>query len=589
MSIDANSANRVLDEVHRSINQLGHVMETVQDSVSSVASEVGNVRSDLSSTRGELQELRQRFDDYVLQAERTAAVQRSETVLGNLEAELEREYGHYKQVRRSSIGTLQAFDIGNVTNRTVQQVSEELMIQTPRYWLAPALVALAAWSRDDQDLADKSVGAAFSRDPAKTGLFFALVLRRQGRAEAATRWLKHYLDSLDPRALTREFAAILEATAQDAFGAFGRELVAEQLVEWNALLRADPAVGAKQVEVWTDELRIHRGVLDEDLYPHLSKTTPQWGELKDLLEHASAHRNASAKFTGVRDTRVALTADVSDRLDDILEILVTEYDEEELPYARQVIYHKAVIDSNGDLERAKETADALSTALDETLDLVTMQTQIALRPEMLGSSVGTQQVAIGIGREDFGKALAAYDAGYRRRYLNQVDIVLDPQHSSFAINLGFPGWQTNTSVPQEEGERALAATWAQAMANHLERVRFKPMTALWPAIGALVATFIGFLIAPMAGVVLLLLVGGGAAGYVFWKKKEADKAYNDALGMQEQAMHFSVDVYRAAIAEYVDATIAYREEDELSSSLNDLIKTWPTTVGHRRAEAGAQR
>lgn len=571
------------------INRLGNQVDMVHDSIASVQVEVGSMSQDLTSTRSELLELRQKFEDYVLQAERVAAVQRAETVRGNLEAELEREFGHYNIVRRSSVGTLQAFDVGNVTNEAVQRVSEDLMIQSPRYWLAPALVGLAAWSRDDKDTAGKSIDAAFSRDPAKTALFFALILRRQGRSEAATRWLKHYLGSLDPRSLTREFAVILEATSQDAFGQFGRELVADQLIEWNQQLRADPEVNAKQIRVWIEELSIHRGVLDDDLYPHLSMVTPQWAALKDLLERASAHRNVFEKYRGVRDTPVNLTPDMSDRLDDILEVLVTEYDAEELPYVREVIKNKAIIDSGGDMARAQEQADAVGNALEETLDLVTMQTEIALRPEMLGATVGTQQVAVGIGRNDFVQAVAQFSAGYRQTYLDAVDVVLDPQHSSFAINLGFPGWQSNTNIPQEQAEKSLVDTWAVAMQNYLERVRFKPMTAMLPAIIALVVILIGAGIGGVPGfLIMLLLGGGGAVGYVLWKKKQADDLYNEAVKMRDQAVAFSVDVHRAAIAEFVDAKLAYREEDSQEKPLTDLIKTWPTTVGHR-AEAGVAR
>ncbi|MFC0313985.1 hypothetical protein ACFQNE_05755 [Gordonia phosphorivorans] len=573
-----------LTPIVREVNRVGQQLDMA---VSAVSADIGSLQQDMASTRGDILELRALFEEFIVQAERTAAVQRSETVLGNLEAELDREYGHYKAVRRTSVGTLQAFDIGNVTNRTVQQVSEELMIQTPRYWLAPALVGLAAWSRDDAELAEKSIAAAFDRDPAKTGLFFALVLRRQGRSEAATRWLRHYLGSLDPRMLTREFAVILEATGQDAFGAHGRELVAAQLLEWNEQLRSDPAVTAKQVDEWVEEMRIHRGTLDNKLYPNLAALSPQWTAFKDLLEGASANRNVIAKYQAVRGAHVALTADTSDRLDEILEMLVTEFDEEELPYAREVLFHRAVIEHNGDVTRARETADAETTALDESLDLVTLQTQIALRPELLAVSTGTQQIAVGIGREDFVKAIAVYSGGYRRNYLDAVDLVFGPQHSTFAANLGFPGWQVNTNTPQGEGEQSLVNTWGAAMQAYLERVRFKPITAVIPALIAVVLTFIGFLVGVGAGLVMLLLGGGGAAGYVWWKKREADKLYNEAVRTRDQAIAFSVDMYRAAIAEFVDAKLAYREEDQQVQSLTDLIKSWPTTVGHRAEAVGA--
>lgn len=162
--------------------------------IEGVDSSVGVIRADLHSTNSELKELRKLFEEYVETAARVAARQQSETRVGNLKAELDRQFGQYKIVRLTSVGMLQAFDVGNVSNDSVQRVSEELMIQTPRYWLAPVIVALAAWSRDNTEIATKSIQEAYSRDANKTSLFFMLVtgdrdgLRRR-RDGSGTTWV----------------------------------------------------------------------------------------------------------------------------------------------------------------------------------------------------------------------------------------------------------------------------------------------------------------------------------------------------------------------------------------------------------------
>ena len=120
-----------LAPITRQLDEIQSAMATRRD-VDQVSSMVTEVSGTLRSTQDQLAELQQQFAEYVQQARRTAAVQRAETKLGTLKADLEREYGHYKVVRRSSIGLLQAFDIGNVSESTAGQVSEELMIQTRR-------------------------------------------------------------------------------------------------------------------------------------------------------------------------------------------------------------------------------------------------------------------------------------------------------------------------------------------------------------------------------------------------------------------------------------------------------------------------
>ena len=108
------------------VNSINRMHSSLETQVSSVDRRVGQVAADLATTTSELRELRQQFEEFVLVAERTANVQRSEVKLGTLKDDLERAYGHYSKVRRSSIGMLQAFDIGNVSDKTVRQVSEKL-------------------------------------------------------------------------------------------------------------------------------------------------------------------------------------------------------------------------------------------------------------------------------------------------------------------------------------------------------------------------------------------------------------------------------------------------------------------------------
>ena len=266
---------------------------------------------------------------------------------------------------------------------------------------------------------------------------------------------------------------VLEAASQDAFGPLGKAIVSEQLNVWNEQIRNEPGVVRAQIDAWMKELAIHRATVDDSVYPHLSKVSPHWPQLKDLLERASALDFVIQKYNKVRDTETPLALSVQERLDDILELLITEFDVEEVPFQRKVVYHRAVIENGGDLDRAREAADALNQALDETFDVVSLQTQTAIRPNMFGVSVAAQKIAIDGGRGYFRNAVGTYTAEYRSRYLDAVDLQLDPNHSQYAMTFGFPGWDTNTAVPQQQAEASLAAIWRNAVENYLERVRFK--------------------------------------------------------------------------------------------------------------------
>lgn len=568
-------------DLRPAINAIEHVGAALQREINSLQGDVGEVRRDLKLSTDELTKLRNDFNAFVNASERRANVLQSETKVSALKGELDRQFGHYATVRRTSIGMLQAFDVGNVSNSTVAQISEELMIQSPRYWLAPALVALAGWSRDDTHIVDISVREAFARDKNKTSLFFSLVLRRQGRMDASVRWLRHYLLSLDPTALTREFAVVLESSAQGAFGLDGQNVVADQLADWNDTLRSRKDIVDAQVAKWRAELAVHGQILDRTHYAELAALSPDWGHVKNQLEAASALPIVIEKYENILSFEASRSNTIEDLLDDILEQLVTEYDEEELPLRRQVAYHDAVIDENGDLDRARAQSDIVLEALEATIDAVSLQTSAAITPENLGVSQETQRVAIGTGREDFLAGVGIYTRDYRSRYVDQVTIELGPQHSNFASTLGFPGWSARTDDPEVAALETLEATWEQTISGRIAEAQFKTSYYIKPGLIALVAMIVCFFINPLLGIFAIL----GGTGAVYFLGESAKKKANANVDQLRQtgkaALETSQSKFRDAAAQFVDAKLTFHELDGQENRLIQLIETWPAGTDKR--------
>src|ERR1035437_7992387 len=144
-------------QLRHKVDMLANLVSRIDDKVDLVNHGVDTVNATQLETRNDLSQLRAEFQSFVMQAERTANVQRAETRLGVIRDQVEHEFGHHKVVRRSPTGIPQAFDVGLVSEKTDREISEQLMVQTPRYWLAPALVGLAAWSGDDQALCTRAL------------------------------------------------------------------------------------------------------------------------------------------------------------------------------------------------------------------------------------------------------------------------------------------------------------------------------------------------------------------------------------------------------------------------------------------------
>lgn len=153
-------------------NNLGAIHSDLQ----TIDSSVGTVNSNVKVVYDEIGSLAKEFHDFINVQQKENRLNRAETRLVKIRQELEKKYGHYDIVRRTTTGILQANDIGIVKKETISNATEELMISTPGYWLAPCLVALAAWINDQPELAEKAVKEGIKRNDEKTSLFFCVNL-----------------------------------------------------------------------------------------------------------------------------------------------------------------------------------------------------------------------------------------------------------------------------------------------------------------------------------------------------------------------------------------------------------------------------
>ena len=86
------------------------------------------------------------------------------------------------------------------------------------------------------------------------------------------------------------------------------------------------------------------------------------------------------------------------------------------------------------------------------------------------------------------------------------------------------------------------------------------------------------------GLLVFVAAVGGAAFWLWRKKTDCDAKYRKAQDIAQAALEFSIDIYRATVAEFVDAKIAFGEEDAKESDLLLLIDTWPTFVQQHKEE-----
>jgi hypothetical protein len=556
--------------LRRKVDEVQGLVLRLEQGVGQVGMQVATVGQQAQETRTELQQLIRDFNAHVVEAQKTANVQRAETRIGVVEAQLEHKYGHYKVVRNLATGMLQGFDLGLVSDDTVRNVSEQRMLETPRYWLAPVLVALRAWLADEPEMCDRAIQEAYRRSPAKTSLFMALTLRRQGREENSLRWLRHYLAALNPGELGREFAMILESVSQGAFGPAGVALIQERLDDWRVRLMSDESRNLAQVTRWRAEIDQHAGPTSAAKYPRLVSVSPQWPQMDAALGRAGAHESLIRKYSAMAAEEPTPAERLEDQVDDILDLLVRGYDDEELPLRREHAEHHAVVRHGGDLAAARRSLDTDLLALDKKLDYLTIQSESALAPDKLGVSRATQRMAVSSCHEWFAQAHAAYSRDYRAAIPPNVDAVFQGQHNAAGVVFQLPQWVGSFTQPMEALERSLAEHWDRAAKSFIDNLAYKWGTNLIAPIAITVVLLVCAFQQP-AILLLALLVGGGWGLYLWNQSQAAAKRQDEVRALLERGKQDSLQQLRGAGAELVDWSQAFQQADGQESAVRALI------------------
>lgn len=541
--------------IEQNLNAIAGRLDHVEGNVEIVNNNVKVVYDDLTA-------LAQEFKQYVAQAGRQHNLSVAETRLVKVRQELDTKFGHYGEIRRTITGILQADDLGIVKKETITNVTEEMMLTAPGYWLAPCLVALAAWVNDQPEVCDRALREAMKRNDEKTSLLFALVCRRAGRKEACLKWTKRYLQNQDEEDLDRNCIIMLDAFACGLLGVDSEGIVEAQIDAWLDHLEAKAGFVEQQREQWSEAINAKRRPLDESEYPYLQKYSPTWPVLEEIMEGANLHAEMFEYLRAVFEQK-ASTEELKEQLDRIMASLVTDFDDEELPLRKEERLNQLIVDFAGDMDRAKSNMQVEETAFETHKDFTQLLTDAAMKPESSHASVSTQKFAIALSKNWIYEAYQDVVAANRMKIPQEIELHIDTFHG-----------KTRDGENEPELLRAFAKLVEQEKAQALSGVKLSVFDWFCLAGGVLIAV-IG-LISMLSGVslmsVLLAVAGAGMAFYFVSRRKTVMQRKADIENQFAKKRENGSGAIRAVLAEVVDFRLEFAERDVESEKVLDFLE-----------------
>ena len=536
-------------------------LSNLAGSVDYVNNRVDQVDDNVKIVYNEVEKLANEFREYV---EMQSLANRKAEAKMNLSAirdKLKDNFGHYDVVRRTATGILQANDLAIVKKELISSITEKQMIETPNYWLTPCLVALAAWINDDKDLAERALAEGIRRNDEKTSLFFGLICRRIGRESSSLKWLARYLEAQDEEKLDRKAVIVLDAFASGLLGNDTENFVYKQIQEWMSNLEAKPGFTERQLDNWRDAINSKRIPLQKGLYPYLEKYSHTWNSLQNILEGANLNNDLYEYFKKIFDQKEE-TKKLKVELDKILDSLVTEFDEEELPLKREEQFEELVVKYNGSESKAHAQMALEKSVYNDYRDFMQLLTDASMNPEESKSSVATQKFATALSRNNIVTAFNDVTAQNRMNVPYEIEINVD-------------SFNDKTQDGEDEEEvlnrfENLVEQEKQADLSKLKLNMFEQFCLFGGAAVVLYGIVKSFMDKSFAFITIIL--GIGLIIYHFTAKQKVQKLIQRTIESYSQKLESGKQIIRATIAEIVDFRIEFSEKDAESKKVLDFFE-----------------
>ncbi|NLB61465.1 MAG: hypothetical protein GX802_03425 [Clostridiales bacterium] len=545
---DLRYIERRLDTVFEGIEVIDSRVDVVNDNVKVVFDRVGALAQD--------------FYDFVFEQRKANRLGIAHTEVVKLRAELEQKYGHLSEIRRTTTGILQADDLGIVKTDTIVTATEELLLSTPNYWLAPCLVALAAWINDSPEIAERALAEGLKRNDEKTSLLFALICRRADRKQASLKWLQRYLANQDEQNLDRKAIVLIDAFASGLLGVDSEGVVSKQIGEWMDRLAEKPGFIEKQKVQWSEAICLKKAPIPENEYPYLRKYSKTWPILNKIMQGARLHAIVFDYFSNIFNQKVSSDS-LKFQLDEILSSLVTDFDDEELPIRQKEKYEQFVIDFLGDEDLAQKAMEVEQTAFETHKDFTQLLTDAAMKPESSNASPSTQKFAIALSKEWISEAYNDVTAQNRMRIPEYIDINVDTFNDR--TKDGQNEQDLITRFDLLINKETTTALSQHKLTGYEQFCLFGGITI--GAVGVLM------MLSPGLGFFdfIAAIVGVGMVINHFSKKKKIIEKHKSIREMFAIKLDKGKQIIRALLAEVVDFRKEFSEKDKESEKVVEFI------------------
>jgi hypothetical protein len=259
-------------------------------------------------------------------------------------------------------------------------------------------------------------------------------------------------------------------------------------------------------------------------------------------------------FAGETSTPPSLETAV----DGLLDSLVRNFDEEELPLRREERLLQLTVEEQGDRDAAASRFHAEGDSLEEQTNFAAMITNSAMNPQQFGATRATQRYAVSLSREWILNAHRDLVARDRAEDPTEVDLTCG----------SWKGKSTDGSN-QPHLSSSLSSHYDERIEQAVSAVKISP--GAWIAL--IGGSLLGLVVLIGGSILVGFVIAGIAAAFFYWQYKNLDKRRAEAREQLEREREESMQVLLACLAELADMRREIAREEEVCNEVTSFLES----------------
>lgn len=411
-----------LNTIEDTMAYLSDCVNKVSSSVNSINGQVDQFQEQINDMKNNVSTLEEEVRSFMTEMKQNALVSNAKQSIMISQMEYDKKFGHRDDVRRRVVGLLQSVDINAIKKNTMENIGEETVVNNPDYWLAPALVALCYWYTDNKEMAQIALKKAIDRSDEKTSFLFCLIHLRANRINTAIKWLNRYLSLQDPTNMDCKIILLLDALSSGVFDSEITNILLRKIDDWKLQLNAYKGYELSQISRWENYFK-EKDNKDYDKDNYVNDCVTEKDFVNNVIHFSGFHINMMNEFKKKMNDGNYDSANHLDKIDKLLNMLIFDYEDEELILKNEIQKSNNIINSGKNVYGDKLNENYLLSY--SRNDLYTHISNICLNDNVFDIGMYTKKMALAFSKKYIIEAYKNVSSLDTKIELIDLSIVID--------------------------------------------------------------------------------------------------------------------------------------------------------------------